>query len=195
LHGTGGDERDLLEIGRFFGHENPILSVRGRVDEGGYARFFERHGMGQFDLDSLHKETAWLVDQVSRLLERYGARQDAIVIGYSNGANIASHAFLTRADLPWQGGIFLHPMTIEIIEKPVKMSDKWFVMTRGFHDPIVMEEDFDQLMNNFRLTDATLRTVEIHSGHELQMEELIAASNAANELGKLDGGVPEGKSL
>ncbi|QBO36071.1 alpha/beta hydrolase [Periweissella cryptocerci] len=191
LHGTGGDERDLMEIGRFFGHENPILSIRGRVDEGGYARYFERFGMGEFNLESLHEETAWLVDQVQALLKHYGAREDAIVIGYSNGANIASHAFLTRPDLAWQGGIFLHPMTIELIDHPVQMSDKWFIMSYGFHDPIVTEEDFDQLMNNFRMTDATLRTVDVHAGHELGMEELIAASNVANELGKLDGGVPE----
>lgn len=191
LHGTGGDERDLMEIGRFFGHENPILSIRGRVDEGGYARYFERFGMGEFNLDSLHTETAWLVAQAQALLEHYGARQDAIVIGYSNGANIASHAFLTRSDLAWQGGVFLHPMTIELIEEPVQMSDKWFIMSYGFHDPIVTEEDFDQLMNNFRMTDATLRTVEVHAGHELGMEELIAASDKANELGKLIGGVPD----
>src|ERR687889_462287 len=56
LHGTGGDEADLLPLGRSIAPGAPLLSVRGKVSERGMPRFFRRLAEGVFDeADLVHR--------------------------------------------------------------------------------------------------------------------------------------------
>jgi predicted esterase len=91
LHGTGGDESDLLELGRAISPDAALLSPRGQVLENGAPRFFRRHAEGKFDLPDLHHRTADLADFIKAATREYKLNPDRIVVvGFSNGANIAA---------------------------------------------------------------------------------------------------------
>src|ERR1700748_1507759 len=95
LHGTGGDETDLIPLAREFGQGFNVLSLRGNVSEGGMPRFFRRLGMGVFDEKDLTLRTHELVALVQALaLKEHFDPSKVIALGYSNGANIAGSALL-----------------------------------------------------------------------------------------------------
>src|SRR5207248_2746561 len=97
LHGTGGNERDLIPLGRELDSSAALLSPRGRVLEDGIPRFFRRRAEGMFDLEDLKKRTNELADFVAAATKHYKLAADQVVtIGYSNGANIAASMLLLR---------------------------------------------------------------------------------------------------
>jgi predicted esterase len=95
LHGTGGDERDLLPLGRELWPGAALLSVRGKVLENGVARFFRRFAEGVFDVEDLKSRTEELAQFIDATSERYEfSKKSLIAVGYSNGANIAASLIL-----------------------------------------------------------------------------------------------------
>src|ERR1700732_5108480 len=97
LHGTGGNERDLLGLGRELDPNASLLSPRGKVLENGMPRFFRRVAEGVFDLEDLKKRTHELGDFVISAAEHYGLNlKEIVAAGYSNGANIAASMLLLR---------------------------------------------------------------------------------------------------
>src|SRR5881409_1880630 len=97
LHGTGGNERDLIPLGRELDPSAALLSLRGKVLENGMPRFFRRLAEGVFDLNDLKKRTNELADFVAAAARHYGFASDRVVaVGYSNGANIAASMLLLR---------------------------------------------------------------------------------------------------
>ena len=90
LHGTGGNEYDLLQIANIIDNTANILSFRGNINENGMNRFFKRFGVGSYDLDSYVHETNNLKDEILKQVKKYNLDINNItVIGFSNGANIA----------------------------------------------------------------------------------------------------------
>ena len=88
LHGTGGDENDLLPLGQTIAPGAALLSPRGKVLEGGMPRFFRRLAEGVFDEHDVRRRANELADFVLEARDAYGL--DApIAVGFSNGANIA----------------------------------------------------------------------------------------------------------
>src|SRR5438874_10819679 len=95
LHGTGGNERDLIPLGRQVDATASLLSPRGKVLENGMPRFFRRLAEGVFDLKDLKIRTTELADFVAAAAQHYGFSSDKVVaVGYSNGANIAASVLL-----------------------------------------------------------------------------------------------------
>ena len=110
LHGTGGNESDLLPIGRQFGDGVNILSVRGNVSEHGMPRFFRRIGMGIFDEDDLRFRTNEMLHNIKIISGKEGFDMGRIIaLGYSNGANIAGSMLLMYPDF-FVGAILFRPM-------------------------------------------------------------------------------------
>jgi phospholipase/carboxylesterase len=110
LHGTGGDENDLLPIAKYFGDNFNILSLRGNVSEGGMPRFFRRLGMGVFDEQDLAFRTDEMVHFIKGLAEKENFDANKIIaLGYSNGANIAGSTLLQYPDF-LAGAILYRPM-------------------------------------------------------------------------------------
>src|SRR5437764_10136705 len=100
LHGTGGNERDLIPPGRELDPDASLLSSRGKVLENGMPRFFRRLAEGVFDLEDLKNRTNELADFVAAAAEHYELAPDQIIaIGYSNGANIAASILLLRPEI------------------------------------------------------------------------------------------------
>ena len=91
LHGTGGDENDLIPLARLIGPRAALLSPRGQVLENGMPRFFRRIAEGVFDLEDLALRTSELGTFVERSATTYGLDAGRIyAVGYSNGANVAA---------------------------------------------------------------------------------------------------------
>ncbi len=100
LHGTGGNERDLLPLGRELDPNASLLSPRGKILENGMPRFFRRLAEGVFDLEDLKTRTNELADFVAAAARHYKLDADHIVgVGYSNGANIAASMLLLRPEI------------------------------------------------------------------------------------------------
>src|SRR5260370_9381805 len=100
LHGTGGNERDLIPLGRELDPNAALLSPRGKVLENGMPRFFRRLSEGVFDLEYLKYRTNELADFVTAAGEHYRFTSDNVVaVGYSNGANIAASMLLLLPEL------------------------------------------------------------------------------------------------
>jgi predicted esterase len=139
LHGTGGDERDLLPLAQGFGPGVNVLSVRGNVSENGLPRFFRRLAMGVFDEADVafrtHELAAFLT-QVS-LQEGFDAAQ-VVAVGYSNGANMAGALLLLYPDL-LAGAVLWRPMQPFTRDVPtartVRRAPVFF--NPGSHDPTV----------------------------------------------------------
>ncbi len=139
LHGTGGDENDLLPIAGELGANFNILSLRGNVSEGGMPRFFRRLGMGVFDEQDLVFRTNEMVAFIKELAirEKFDAGK-LIALGYSNGANIAGSTLLLYPDF-LAGAILYRPMQpFAIIGAGVKTSKRIPVfMSNGTTDPTI----------------------------------------------------------
>lgn len=110
LHGTGGNEDDLIPLGRTLLPGAGLLSPRGNVLERGMPRFFRRLAEGVFDQEDLARRTAELAAFVEMATTTYGLCRDGIVaVGFSNGANIAASLLLRRPGL-LRGAVLLSPM-------------------------------------------------------------------------------------
>jgi phospholipase/carboxylesterase len=127
LHGTGGDENDLLKLGETISPGSALLSPRGKVLERGMPRFFRRLTEGVFDEADVKRRANELADFVETARDRYGL--DApVALGYSNGANIAAAMMLLRPQV-LAGGVLLramvplaHPPKADLAHRPVLIS-------------------------------------------------------------------------
>lgn len=176
LHGTGGDEHSLVELVTLLDEDATILSFRGGIQENGMNRFFRRHGLNQFDFASLEKETDTLLKEIREIsVEKGIPLADWILVGYSNGANIAAHLLLER-ETELTHGIFFHPMSLEVHTQAFPLENKkiW-VSYGGEQDPIVSKDSFDELVQAFDQRQAQVEVFESTHGHQLTMEEVQAA--------------------
>ncbi len=118
LHGTGGNEKDLVPLTRHLAPESPILSVRGKVLENGMPRYFRRFAEGVFDLEDLRFRTDELLAFIRDAIPVYGLTPGRLVIlGYSNGANIGTNLIFAESRL-FAGGILMRPMVTHELEAP-----------------------------------------------------------------------------
>ena len=175
LHGTGGDERDLLPLANIIDPDASILSVRGNVLEDGMPRFFRRLAEGVFDEEDLIMRTNELNHFLHTASSNYNFERNGMVaVGYSNGANIAASLLFHHKDA-LNGAILHHPMVpIRGIELPA-LSQKPIFIGAGTNDPICPPKETEEL--HLMLTSAGAN-VHIHwesSGHQLTNSEIYAA--------------------
>src|SRR5437762_12872989 len=122
LHGTGGNERDLIPLGRELDPSAALLSPRGKVLENGMPRFFRRLTEGVFDLEDLKNRTNELADFVAAAAQRYRfAANNVVAVGYSNGANIAASILLLRPEI-LSAAILFRAMVPLIPDTPPNLS-------------------------------------------------------------------------
>lgn len=175
LHGTGGDEYSLVDIARFLDGACTILSFRGEIEEDGMNRFFKRDGLNQFNIESLEAET----DKLLAAIEEQSAAQgipleDWVLVGYSNGANIAAHLLLEReTDLRY--GLFFHPMSLGVDSQKFDLSDKKIWASFGEGDPIVSLESFNTLVKQLEGRGAEVQVTQTSQGHQVVMPEITQA--------------------
>lgn len=176
LHGTGGDENDLIPLSEVFGKDINILSVRGNVQENGMPRFFRRLAMGVFDEKDVEFRTHELVHFIRETaVELQLNAQKIIALGFSNGANIAGAMLMLYPDL-LAGAILLRPMQPLSAVREFKTTKKMPVfMSSGATDPTIRAENtkkYEELLvaNGFDVTHHT-----IPAGHHLTQKDVILA--------------------
>ncbi len=175
LHGTGGDENDLLPIGQKLSPGSALLSPRGDVLEHGMPRFFRRFAEGVFDLADVARRTEALADFVEAAAVRYGFNHRRLLaLGFSNGANIAASLLWLRPESANEA-ILLRPMVVlEPAELP-DLSGKRVLISSGRQDPIVPGDHPERLAQMFRRSGADV-SLQIHqAGHGLVPADFAAA--------------------
>jgi len=175
LHGTGGNESDLLELGAGLLPGGTLLSPRGKVLENGMPRFFRRLAEGVFDVDDLQRRTHELADFIEEASSAYSLDPRRIVaIGYSNGANIAASTLLLRPEA-LAAAILFRPMVPLVPAAMPDLSGKSVLIAGAKHDPIAHPAETGRLVELFSTAGAA---VEVHwrdGGHELGEDDIVAA--------------------
>ncbi|MFP1649329.1 alpha/beta hydrolase [Enterococcus mundtii] len=182
LHGTGGDEHSLLEIAEFLAPESTLLSFRGNINEQGLNRFFKRNGLNQFDYESLAEESTNLYNEIKDISRSQDIPlNDWIVVGFSNGANIAAHIMLDQ-QTELKKGLFFHPMSLNEYQEKPELPDTSVWLSFGEGDPIVFNTSFSQLVREFDLRGAKVTTQVTNQGHQLTLDELTHAKQWLDTL-------------
>jgi phospholipase/carboxylesterase len=176
LHGTGGNEQDLIPLAYDLDQRAAILSPRGKVLENGIApRFFRRLAEGVFDIEDLKFRTNELADFVNDASKTYDFDlQHVIAIGYSNGANIAASMLLLRPEI-LPSAILFRAMVPLVPETLPDLTKKHIFMSSGLYDPIVSKQEAEKLFGLFKNGGAKVSLSWQESGHELTMEEVRKA--------------------
>jgi predicted esterase len=176
LHGTGGNERDLLPLARSLSPGSALLSPRGAVSEHGAARFFARLGEGVFDPAEVIRRTQDLADFVAAAAQRHAldpARLTAI--GFSNGANIAATLLLLRPE-SIGAALLLRPMVV--LDRPAapgSLAGKRVLLASGRRDPIVPPDHPPRLAARLRAGGADVTEQWQEAGHGLVSADFSAA--------------------
>lgn len=175
LHGTGGDETDLLGLGRALDDRAALLSPRGKVLEHGMPRFFRRLAEGVFDLDDLTRRTHELADFVAEAAARYGFDPARVIaVGFSNGANIAASMLLLRPET-LAAAILFRPMSPPTPERLPDLAPVPVFIGSGRHDPIVPVAEAERLAALLRRAGAPVTLHWEAGGHRLTQGDLDAA--------------------
>jgi phospholipase/carboxylesterase len=172
LHGTGGNEQDLLPLGRELDPSASLLSPRGKVLENGHPRFFRRLAEGVFDLEDLKRRTEELADFVVAAAEHYGLdREKMVAVGYSNGANIAASILLCRPEV-FRSAVLLRAMVpLEPDQLPDLRGTRVWI-AGGDSDTIIPRQETERLAEMLASAGAEVTARFFPAGHGLTNTEL-----------------------
>lgn len=175
LHGTGGDERDLLPLGRELWPGAALLGVRGNVLENGMPRFFRRFAEGVFDIEDLKSRTEELAQFIDAASERYEfSKKRLLVVGYSNGANIGASLILLHPHY-LAAAILFRAMVPFVPDMIRDFSHLSMFIGAGRLDPIVPTGQVEELAAIFESGGADVTISWRQGGHELGEDDVRAA--------------------
>lgn len=173
FHGTGGDEQQLMSLGRELLPTATIIAPRGDVSEFGAARFFRRTGEGVYDMDDLARATTKMAGFIREQVEAFKP-QLVYSLGYSNGANILASVVFAEPAL-FNGVVLMHPLIPFEPRISGDLKQSRILITAGRRDPICPPNLTNRLDAYLRAAGADA-TVEWHEGgHELRPNEIDAA--------------------
>lgn len=172
LHGTGGDEEDLIPLGESLAPGAALLSLRGKVLESGMPRFFRRLAEGVFDQEDLKFRTDELAEFLAKVRGRYGDR--FIAAGYSNGANIAASLMLRHPRVLAGAALFRAMVPFEP-DAPADLKGIPVFLAAGRRDSIVAPQNTQALAQIFEASGAAVTMHWHQGGHELGADDIEAA--------------------
>jgi phospholipase/carboxylesterase len=185
LHGTGGTESDLIDLGRRLDPEAALLSPRGKVLENGMPRFFRRLSEGVFDEEDLIFRTHELANFIQVAAEQYGFSQNkAVAVGYSNGANVAGSILLLRPET-FQGAVLLRPMVPLIPEILPELKGAPVLVAAGNFDPIVPLDNARELVALLRRAGADVTAFFENASHGLTETTILTAQRWLQDWGRI----------
>jgi phospholipase/carboxylesterase len=185
LHGTGGDEEDLLPLGRMIAPGSALLSPRGKILEGGMPRFFRRLAEGVFDEADVKRRANELADFITQAREAYGLAAP-VAVGFSNGANIAAAVLALRPEA-LAGAVLLRAMVPLSDAGAGDLSGKGVLLLSGAADPIIPAENAGRLVGILKDAGAAVEHKVVPVGHGLSQADVTLAkawldSNSAKGL-------------
>lgn len=181
LHGTGGDEHDLIDLGHAVAPGAALLSVRGNVREGDAPRFFRRLAEGVLDQDDVRRRAADLAAFVAAARERYGLAAP-MALGFSNGANMAA-ALLALHPGTLAGAVLLRPMVpldpwSTTVPRPVDAAGPGtpVLIVSGSDDPLMRPGEAERLAALLRQDGAAVAHHTVRAGHGLTGDDVAIAT-------------------
>jgi phospholipase/carboxylesterase len=174
LHGTGGDEDDLLPLGRAVAPGAALLSPRGAVEENGMPRFFRRLAEGVFDEADLRRRTAELAQFVHAACTRYEVPAP-VAVGFSNGANIAAALLLLHPGV-LVGAVLLRAMAPFREAPSAMLPGTPVLLLSGVADPIVPADNAARLAAQLDAAGAEVTHQVLPAGHGLSAADVTATS-------------------
>src|SRR6185437_8417458 len=180
LHGTGGDENDLVALGEQLSPGAALLSPRGKVTENGMPRFFRRLAEGVFDQTDLKLRTAELGEFITTARKQYGI-EAPVAVGFSNGANIAASLLLTEPDV-LRGAVLLRAMLPFDPQPPPDLAGKPVLLLSGSSDPMISAAGRDRLVAVLQTAGAALTHKVLPTGHNLTQNDLTIAGHWLEQL-------------
>lgn len=173
LHGTGGNEADLLPLAAPLGGEYNLVGLRGNVSESGMPRFFARTGPGVFDQKSLNTELEKLAEFLRAWYQEYALDPDqAAFLGYSNGANMLLATLLHHPDVIRTAAL-LHPM-MPFEPEAAELEGGRYLVTYGERDPMIPAAESRRVVDALRALGAEVQVASHAGGHQLAQAELDA---------------------
>jgi phospholipase/carboxylesterase len=180
LHGTGGDENDLVPLGQMVAPGSALLSPRGKVLENGMPRFFRRLAEGVFDEEDVRhraRELAGFIDEARRAYDLPAP----VALGFSNGANIAAALLLLHPEA--LAGAVLLRATLPLADPPAgKLTGKRVLILSGAADQLVRAEDAARLATVLEEAGAAVRHETVPVGHQLSQADLSLAKDFLDRL-------------
>jgi phospholipase/carboxylesterase len=171
LHGTGGDEQDLLPIARAVAPGASVLSPRGKVSEHGAFRFFSRIAPGVFDEKEIQSRAAELADWITATVKQRGLDPASLyALGYSNGANIATAVMLLHPGTI-AGAVLLRPMPVITPDALPALNDAPVLMVVGKEDASMPRGESEKLGRMLAEAGAAVDFAMQDAGHELTPQD------------------------
>ncbi|MCZ8102525.1 MAG: alpha/beta hydrolase [Burkholderiales bacterium] len=174
LHGTGGDENDLLPLGREVAPGAALLSPRGRVMEGPMPRFFRRLAEGVFDTQDVIRRAAELAAFVEAARAAYGLARP-IALGFSNGANIAAATLLLHPQA-LAGAVLMRALAPVDPPSPPALAGVPVLVLTGNADPINPVAKAQRLVNALADAGAEIAHEVVAGGHGLTQKDVELAT-------------------
>jgi phospholipase/carboxylesterase len=182
LHGTGGDESDLLGVGRSLAPQANLVSPRGPILEHGMPRFFRRFAEGVFDEQDILFRAKQMADFLTQAAAKYHFDVNRITaFGYSNGANIAA-AMLLLQPQSLSGAILLRPMVPLVPKTLPDLTNKKILIIAGTADPMGSPKQINQLSSMFQSSGAAVQREDLPTSHGLTQEDLHLSSDWLSRL-------------
>jgi phospholipase/carboxylesterase len=173
LHGTGGDETDLVPFGREIAPGAALLSPRGNVLEGDMPRFFRRHREGVFDEEDVRRRAGELSHFVAEARRAYGLGRP-VALGYSNGANIAAAVLMLHPETLVSAILFRATMPLAEPPRP-DLSGVAVLILSGLNDPIIPRSGAQKLAQALAAAGARVERLELAAGHGLTPADVARA--------------------
>lgn len=179
LHGTGGDETDLIPLGTALNPNYNLLSIRGDVNENGMNRYFKRLAEGVYDEEDLEYRGQRLLDFIYEAAKQYQFNLNrTALVGFSNGSNIAINLML-RDKAPFKKALLFAPLYPIDASTSKDMSDVDVLLSMGKNDPIVSIEQSEHVINLFKQLGAQVTEVWVNS-HEITQAGLQKGQEILN---------------
>ncbi len=182
LHGTGGNERDMINLACSLFPSSAVLSPRGTVLENGMLRFFKRLAVNRFDEEDVIRRADALADFISEKVGLYHRRFDRVTaMGYSNGANIAAAILILHPEI-FCNVVLLRPM-LPFGEPPIPdLTGKQVLIVQGSYDLVIPQESTRRLIYLLEKAGADVQVYETDSGHELTGHDLEVVTQWRNQV-------------
>ena len=177
LHGTGGDEHDLVPLADVIAPGATLISPRGQVIENGAPRFFRRFAEGVLDIDDWREQSQALADFVAGICAEKGiAANTLFAVGYSNGANIAQGLLLLRPEV-LAGAVLFRPMFITDDVPVIDLSGRPVLLLGGDRDPIMTPEDLPRIAELLQKRSASVTFKAVNGSHGLVADDIVLAQH------------------
>jgi len=166
LHGSGGDEHDLVPLAVELAPGSPVLSLRGTVEIDGGFSFFHRRSDRSIDEADLAARVLPLAGMIAEAAGDHGFAKPPVVVGFSNGAIMAAALLLTHPNL-FSGAVLLRPLSPFLDDPPVRLDARPVLILDGEKDRRRLPGDGAQLAKRFIRAGATVTHQVLPVGHAI----------------------------